>query len=55
MKDIEQYVCALDEETQKLAKEELREDEETRRYALPQMIDWIKKNPRIIQCRTGTF
>lgn len=52
MKDIEQYVCALNEETQKLAKEELREDEETRRYALPQMIDWIKKNPRIIQCRT---
>ncbi|XP_065219188.1 alpha-tocopherol transfer protein-like isoform X2 [Planococcus citri] len=42
----------LSEYAVKLAKQELREDEQTRQFALIQMREWIKKNPRIIHCRT---
>ena len=47
------YVCPLSEETQKVAKDELREDKSTRDQALQQMRDWIKLNPRIKNARLG--
>lgn len=53
MADAEKYTCPLSQLARKVAKEELREDEETVIFALEQMRDWIKKNPRIISCRTG--
>lgn len=53
MADAEKYTCPLSQLARKVAKEELREDEETVNFALEQMRDWIKKNPRIIACRTG--
>ncbi len=53
MEDTEKYDCPLSQFALKVAKEELREDEETRIFALQQMREWIKKNPRIIFCRTG--
>jgi len=54
MTDTEEYVCPLSELAKKVAKEELREDDETRAFVLKQMREWIKKNPRIQFCRTGT-
>ncbi|KAL6442245.1 hypothetical protein ACFW04_002485 [Cataglyphis niger] len=53
--DEDEYVCTLSEETQKIAKEELREDKNTRDQALEQMRNWIKMNPRIQNCRLGVF
>lgn len=47
------YECSLSTETQKLAKEELREDKNTRDQALEQIRNWIKLNPRIQNCRLG--
>ena len=47
------YECSLSKETQKLAKEELREDKNTRDQALEQIRNWIKLNPRIQNCRLG--
>lgn len=47
------YECTLSPETQKIAKEELREDKNTRDQALEQMRNWIKMNPRIQNCRLG--
>lgn len=47
------YECSLPKETQKLAKEELREDKNTRDQALEQIRNWIKLNPRIQNCRLG--
>lgn len=47
------YVCPLSEETQKMAKEELREDKNARDQALDQIRNWIKLNPRIENCRLG--
>lgn len=52
MVDVE-YTCPLSPLAQRVAKEELREDEATRSFALRQMREWIAKNPRIIFCRTG--
>ncbi|EFN63565.1 Alpha-tocopherol transfer protein-like [Camponotus floridanus] len=49
--DEDNYECTLSEETQKLAKDELREDKNTRDQALEQMRNWIKMNPRIENCR----
>lgn len=49
------YVCKLSQDTQKLAKDELREDKNTRDQALDQMRNWIKLNPRIENCRLGNF
>lgn len=43
----------LNIETIKIAKEELREDEETRKNALIQMRLWLNQNKKIVHCRTG--
>ncbi|XP_058805531.1 alpha-tocopherol transfer protein-like [Phymastichus coffea] len=45
------YQCALPEDTQKMAKEELREDRNTRDQALEQVRNWIRMHPRIENCR----
>lgn len=47
------YECKLSNETKILAKNELREDKNTRDQALEQMRSWIKLNPRIKNCRLG--
>lgn len=47
------YECPLSEETQKMAKEELREDKNTRDQALEQIRSWLKLNPRIENSRMG--
>lgn len=39
----------------KIAKEELREDEETRNNALNQMRLWLKQNNKIIYSRSGKY
>lgn len=49
------YVCPLSEETQLIAKEELREDEFTRQSAITSMREWIIQNPKIKNCRMGKF
>ncbi|KAK9891932.1 hypothetical protein WA026_017415 [Henosepilachna vigintioctopunctata] len=46
------YVSPLSEETQRIAMEELREDEHSRKTALASMREWIKQNPKIKYCRT---
>ncbi|XP_074100916.1 clavesin-1-like [Cotesia typhae] len=46
------YKCSLSKETQKIAMEELREDENIRNQALEQFRDWILKHPSIKRCRT---
>lgn len=51
--DPDEYVCPLSEETQAIAKNELREDEHIRRSALASMREWIIQNPRIKNCRMG--
>ncbi|XP_014206648.1 clavesin-2-like [Copidosoma floridanum] len=45
------YECTLSEETQEMAKKELREDKNSRDQALEQIRSWIKLNPRIENCR----
>lgn len=49
----EKYVCSLPEDVQKIALEELREDENIRDQSLEQMREWITKHPNIKRCRTG--
>lgn len=51
--DEDEYECTLPEEIQKMAKDELREDKNTRDQALEQMRNWIKMNPRIQNSRLG--
>lgn len=51
--DEDKYECKLSEETQKMAKDELREDKNARDQALEQMRNWIKLNPRIQTARLG--
>lgn len=51
--DEDNYECNLSEEIQKIAKDELREDKNTRDQAVEQMRNWIKMNPRIQTCRLG--
>ncbi|XP_043487177.1 retinaldehyde-binding protein 1 [Polistes fuscatus] len=46
--------CTLSEETLKIAKDELREDEMIREQLLEQFRDWIKKHPLIKNCRTDS-
>lgn len=53
--EADDYVCPLSAETQKVAKEELREDEQSRQTALECMRDWIRQNPKIKNCRLGNF
>ncbi|KAJ8969733.1 hypothetical protein NQ317_006394 [Molorchus minor] len=47
----DEYVCTLSEETQEIAKNELREDDNARKTALASMREWIRQNPRIKSCR----
>lgn len=47
----DEYVCELPEETQKIAKEELREDPVIRAQALVSVREWVLQNPRISNCR----
>ncbi|KAJ8950015.1 hypothetical protein NQ318_002426 [Aromia moschata] len=47
----DEYVCPLSVETQVIAKEELREDENLRQTALASMREWIMQNPKIKNCR----
>jgi hypothetical protein len=49
----DKYECTLPRETQLVALKELRETKHTRDEALEQMRDWIRKNPRIANCRLG--
>ncbi|CAG9864150.1 unnamed protein product [Phyllotreta striolata] len=49
--DPDDYICTLSPETQKIAEEELREDDSSRRSALASMREWILQNPRIKNCR----
>lgn len=46
------YVCPLNTQFKKLAKDELREDENIRTQALAQFREWIAKHPHIKRCRT---
>ncbi|KAH0535828.1 clavesin-2-like [Cotesia glomerata] len=46
------YKCTLSKETQAIALEELREDENMRNQALEQFRAWILKHPSIKHCRT---
>jgi len=47
----DEYICTLSPETQTIAKEELREDQNARVQALASMREWIMQNPRILNCR----
>lgn len=51
--EADEYVCTLSEETQAIAKEELREDRASRDSALASMREWIIQNPKIVNCRLG--
>lgn len=46
------YVCNLNAQFKKTAKEELREDENIRTQALAQFREWLAKHPHIKKCRT---
>ncbi|XP_075228778.1 alpha-tocopherol transfer protein-like [Lycorma delicatula] len=46
-----EYICPLTKEAIKIAKEELREDDDIRKQALEMMRNWIINNPRILSCR----
>ncbi|KAL9699685.1 hypothetical protein quinque_003126 [Culex quinquefasciatus] len=48
----EPYQCTLSDDLQKLAKEQLGEDEAIREHSLGQLRDWIAKHPYIRKCRT---
>lgn len=49
----DQYICTLSEETQKISLEELNEDPKIRDQSLESMREWVKQNPRILNCRMG--
>ncbi|PSN31409.1 hypothetical protein C0J52_25475 [Blattella germanica] len=51
--EADDYECPLPPETQEIARKELRETKYARDQALQQMRDWIKKHPRIANCRLG--
>ncbi|XP_058122034.1 retinaldehyde-binding protein 1-like [Anopheles ziemanni] len=48
----DKYEFTLPEHYRKMAKEELREDDEIREHSLAQMREWIAKHPYIRKCRT---
>ncbi|XP_062540871.1 alpha-tocopherol transfer protein-like [Armigeres subalbatus] len=48
----DEYVCSLDPENLRKAKEELHEDESIRESSITQMREYIAKDPQIIWCRT---
>ncbi|KAK5640002.1 hypothetical protein RI129_010813 [Pyrocoelia pectoralis] len=49
--EVDEYVCTLSEEVQKIAKDELGEDKHCRDQALESMRHWVTHNPRILNCR----
>ncbi|XP_064640343.1 alpha-tocopherol transfer protein-like [Lineus longissimus] len=49
------YVCTLDEETQKKAKDELKEDPKERASKIQNVRDWIKKHPYITSRTDDAF
>lgn len=51
----DEYVCTLSDETRSIAKEELREDDNSCKTALASMREWIIQNPRIRNCRMGNI
>ncbi|GFG36251.1 hypothetical protein Cfor_01382 [Coptotermes formosanus] len=51
VREPDRYECNLPRETQLVALKELRETKHTRDEALELMRDWVKKNPRIANCR----
>lgn len=51
----DEYVCSLKPETQEMAEEELREDPKERTTSLDSMRKWIMENPKILNCRLGTY
>lgn len=50
--EFDPYVCTLNSQFKKIAKDELREDENIRTQALAQFREWIAKHPHIKKCRT---
>ncbi|XP_055626847.1 clavesin-1-like [Toxorhynchites rutilus septentrionalis] len=48
----ERYEFTLSDQYRKLAKEELREDDDIREQSLQQLREWIAKHPYIRKCRT---
>uniref|UniRef100_A0A182PJU6 CRAL-TRIO domain-containing protein n=2 Tax=Anopheles epiroticus TaxID=199890 RepID=A0A182PJU6_9DIPT len=50
----DQYEFTLSDLYRKIAKEELREDDEIREQSLTQMREWIAKHPYIRKCRTDS-
>jgi hypothetical protein len=44
---VDDYVCRLPLETQKMAEDELRESETTRKQAIDALREWAQQNPRI--------
>jgi len=52
--DFDPYVCSLSTDMKEVAKEELHEDDNIRRQALPQFREWIVKHPHIKKCRTDS-
>ncbi|KAG5681629.1 hypothetical protein PVAND_011045 [Polypedilum vanderplanki] len=48
---IDDYICTLPLDTQKLAEEELRETETTRTQAIEALREWAQQNPRIKSLR----
>ena len=55
MTEPDEYECTLPLETQEVARNELRETKYARDQALEQMRSWIKKHPRIANCRLGEY
>jgi len=48
-----EYVCSLSPDTEKFAKQDLREDEATRNHGIKAMREWLEQNSDITNCRTG--
>lgn len=47
------YICTLPADTQRIAREELREDYSNRNQSIKALREWILQNPRISNCRLG--
>jgi len=47
-------MTGLKEEVARVADQELRENKSTREQMLEQFREWIRKNPDICNCRTGS-
>jgi hypothetical protein len=49
----EDWGVELNEETRRIARQQLREDEAAKQQALQQLRDWIRKSQDIQDCRLG--